>query len=506
MRLAALLIAPLTLAACAADAPTGPRSSPPRVATPRTAVVTATVTDLGTLPGGTKSEALGINDAGVVVGYGTAPNTSTSGYAERAFRWTATGGMEDLGTLSSEVGWDWARAAAVNSSGYIAGWSNGPTRQQRATLWTPIGGPYDLGALSGAIGASLATAINDLGQLVGFSQPASGSGLHAFLWTPSAPGATTGTMIDLGTLGGTNSWAMGVNDAGVVVGRSLTSSGGSRAFRWTAGGGMEDLGTLGTGETSFAAGINAQGQIVGYSEVSPGGVWHAFLWTPSVGGGGTMQDLGVPPNQIETMSRAFAINDAGEVVGGVGCCTSTVAWRWSAADGMQDLGPATSAERLAYALNENDQVVGTTVAAAGGNGRATLWTVTVAPPATGPLAVAIDVAPGEGTNTISLKASADAVLSVAVLTTPAFDAPALVDAATARLGTTPVAVKKKGAPYVSTKDVDLDGDTDLVLHFERAQLVANGDLTTATTSLTLRATLTDGRAIEGQDEVRVIKK
>jgi len=193
-------------------------------------------------------------------------------------------------------------------------------------------------------------------------------------------------------------------------------------------------------------------------------------------------------------------------VGGVGCCTSTVAWRWSAADGMQDLGPATSAERLAYALNENDQVVGTTVAAAGGNGRATLWTVTVAPPATGPLAVAIDVAPGEGTNTISLKASADAVLSVAVLTTPAFDAPALVDAATARLGTTPVAVKKKGAPYVSTKDVDLDGDTDLVLHFERAQLVANGDLTTATTSLTLRATLTDGRAIEGQDEVRVIKK
>ena len=54
--------------------------------------------------------------------------------------------------------------------------------------------------------------------------------------------------------------------------------------------------------------------------------------------------------------------------------------------------------------------------------------------------------------------------------------------------------------------MDGDGDADLVIHFERAQLVANGDLTTATTSLVLRANLLDGRQVEGRDAVRVIKR
>ena len=93
-----------------------------------------------------------------------------------------------------------------------------------------------------------------------------------------------------------------------------------------------------------------------------------------------------------------------------------------------------------------------------------------------------------------------------MLTTPALDAPRLVNPATARLGSTPPAVRKQGSLYVSAKDVDGDGDADLVIHFERAQLVANGDLTTATTSLVLRANLLDGRQVEGRDAVRVIKR
>ena len=498
MRLIPLLFLPLALAACA-DAPTGPRAAPAPLPPPRGAVVSATVIDLGTLPGGTRSEAFGVNDAGVVVGYSTAPNASTSGFAERPFRWTSGGGMAELGTLSAEVGWDWGRAQAINAGGQIAGWSYATTRAQRATLWTAAGGPYDLGSLAPGQN-SLAMAINDAGQVAGFSIATAG-GLHAFLWTPAVPNGTTGSMLDLGTLGGANSWARGVNDAGVVVGNSVTSSGTNHAFIWTAASGMVDLGTLG-GTESVATGINAQGQVVGHATTAAGPT-HAFLWTPSAPGAttGTMIDLGVLVGWPLGDSRAYGINDQTEVVGGDG--GSTAAWRWSAADGIQDLGPAASAERIAYAINENDQVVGTTVASAGGNGRATLWTVSVAPPVTGPLAVAIDVAPGVGTNTISLNTSSDALIAVAVLTTPAFAAPALVDPSTARIGATPVAVKKKGSLYASLKDVDLDGDADLVLHFERAQLVANGDLTTATTSLVLRAALTDGRRIEGQDAVRV---
>jgi probable HAF family extracellular repeat protein len=46
----------------------------------------------------------------------------------------------------------------------------------------------------------------------------------------------------LGTLGGDKSWARGVSaDGSVVVGGAENAEGGSRAFRWTAAGGMEDL-------------------------------------------------------------------------------------------------------------------------------------------------------------------------------------------------------------------------------------------------------------------------
>jgi probable HAF family extracellular repeat protein len=55
-----------------------------------------------------------------------------------------------------------------------------------------------------------------------------------------------GVMQDLGHLGGNWSWAYGVSaDGAVVVGRADNAAFYGRAFRWTASGGMQDLGTLG---------------------------------------------------------------------------------------------------------------------------------------------------------------------------------------------------------------------------------------------------------------------
>ena len=79
---------------------------------------------------------------------------------------------------------------------------------------------------------------------------------------------------DLGTLGGSESYASGINERGQVVGDSLTASGDYHAYLWEKGV-MTDLGTLG-GEFGNVLEINERGQIVGLSQTASG-EFHAFL-------------------------------------------------------------------------------------------------------------------------------------------------------------------------------------------------------------------------------------
>jgi probable HAF family extracellular repeat protein len=131
----------------------------------------------------------------------------------------------------------------------------------------------DLGTLGGTF--SRATAVNNLGQVVGTSETASGEE-HAFSWTAA------GGMVDLSTLGGQSCYVYAVNDLGQVVGTSETASRGEwHAFSWTASGGMVDLGTLG-GESSRATAVNNLGQAAGWSHTASG--WaHTTLWTVGPG-------------------------------------------------------------------------------------------------------------------------------------------------------------------------------------------------------------------------------
>jgi probable HAF family extracellular repeat protein len=86
-------------------------------------------------------------------------------------------------------------------------------------------------------------------------------------------------MIDLGTLGGSESKASGVSaDGSVVAGYSWCNTTIYHAFSWTQGSGMVDLGTVGGGSYSNANGVSADGSaVVGYSDTSFGH-WHAFRW------------------------------------------------------------------------------------------------------------------------------------------------------------------------------------------------------------------------------------
>lgn len=270
----------------------------------------------------------------------------------------------------------------------------------------------DLGALPGDL-ISFAFDINDLGQVVGYSNPGKRKSKydpadpdHAFLWQ-------NGNMTQLQTPNGSSSSsATGINNSGLVVGSSYdnnaTISRGvvreqQRAALWNKGTATNlaapngnsslyytaasinskqqvvgstlgssspesasplyhailwqnaqtsDLGTLG-GTYSAANSINNAGQVVGYATTS-NNVYRAFLWQQN-----RMIDLGTLDGKPNSTSSAYRINNYGLIVG-----YSTTTSNYSHAvlwhrNKMTDLGTLTDRNySTAYGINNLGQVVG----------------------------------------------------------------------------------------------------------------------------------------------------
>ena len=172
---------------------------------------------------------------------------------------------------------------------------------------------HDLGTLQNSAGSS-ALAINGLGQTTGYGWDSQGHALYSFVWTPEVPNGTVGSMRALPVApDGSVGYALGINDAGQVLGNFFDSNNFNRctALLWTAGGAIP-LGIPGDGKSSAGA-INNVGQVAGVVWLTgdPGGAdTRGFLWTPDVPNGttGTTIDLG-------PVSAVYSINDRGQVVG-----------------------------------------------------------------------------------------------------------------------------------------------------------------------------------------------
>lgn len=203
----------------------------------------------------------------------------------------------------------------------------------------------DLGTLPGGTITYARGGLNDWGQVTGDAD-AGGGDIRAYLY--DSP-----TITDLGTLGGRNSYGRDINNARHVVGYAHTSAGRYHAFLYD-GGTMLDLGTLGTHPTdqSKAWGINDSGQVTGESSLN--GPYHAFIYD-----GGTMTDLGTLVGAGSSFGRD--INNLGQVTGYANVFSGNKAYNHAFLyDGtnMLDLGTLGGDNSLGREINDTGWVTG----------------------------------------------------------------------------------------------------------------------------------------------------
>lgn len=216
----------------------------------------------------------------------------------------------------------------------------------------------DLGETLGG-NESVAFAVNNAGLVTGSTSNFAANTSTAVLWNG-------GDVTYLGTLGGTGGFGYAINDAGVVVGYAFTAN--NTSYHATQWNGMTatDLGTLG-GTNSQAMAINNAGLVVGSSTTDNNNYFHATVWN-----GATATDLGTLGGNT---SQATAINDAGLVVGYASTTVNTTfrhASLWNRS-GVVDLGTLGGDYSEATAINDAGQVVGFANLAGNAIGHATLW-------------------------------------------------------------------------------------------------------------------------------------
>ena len=223
-----------------------------------------------------------INNAGVVVGQHEGQPGMCYPYL-----WRALDGIR--GFPEAPIPW------AVNESGTVVGIGNRDDGREIPVAMDSTGHLTCLEILAGCIGGE-ARDINDTGSIVGTSDTP-GWGGYACMWQTGEP------VINIGTFGGTWSNALGVNNAGQVVGVYGDDNSAIGNFLWSRSGGVTfipscplfDDGQMGCID------INDSGVVLGQARI--GGVQMVVTWSQA--GGYTVAGKG----------EAYAINNSGWIAG-----------------------------------------------------------------------------------------------------------------------------------------------------------------------------------------------
>jgi hypothetical protein len=261
-----------------------------------------TAQDLGSLPGLAHSSAYAVNLAGDVVGVASAAANLYGASAEPWVFRNTTSQMINLDPFHYGV---YAAATGINDGGWVAGTNSFRGTGTVESFKWKTGNPINLDDFSGdQCHISYAMSINTRGTVVGYSAAVGACGDNRAVSYNSA-----GNITDLGTLGGTNAQAQAVNYFGDVVGVSELSTGQNRATLWSNGV-ASNLGTL--GGASFAMGINDEGIIIGYF-LDNRNQQRACVWR-----GGQIFDLNTLLNSSGLGWRlliATGVNSSGQIVG-----------------------------------------------------------------------------------------------------------------------------------------------------------------------------------------------
>jgi|GEM_PF-6323753 len=316
-----------------------------------------TVTDLGVLSTSAPvSYGMGISPSGdYITGY-----SYDSGWHYRMWRWTTATGMQIMDSTVRD-----SRGFGINDSGHISGtvnissaaYYNGSSvvvkntgsfqninSVNRAAGWYYLSGKpgrayiYNgtantataLGVLPSApstTGVSLGWGINENGVVTGESNYGTKENkYHAFLWTPTTPNGTTGSMADLHSLSDfDDSNGKAINGANDVVGycRTNTTENTKRAFRKLHDGIMELLPALpapfyyqdSSYNASEANSINNDGIIVGtagYLSSHTATITYAVRWVDD-----ELDDLNhcIDLRSPWSLVEANSISSTGKIVG-----------------------------------------------------------------------------------------------------------------------------------------------------------------------------------------------